>query len=275
MSSSMYTAEQLAEIAKSGKGYLAMDDPRGDLLETIKIILVCNEVVYSIVTDNHQGGPIDATEVLMYMRVHPPVRRMPDGRPALLVSVLDHSLAEKLTRSGQLSTNKAIEDFQRLIVQEDKLRSIKCGKSELALLEDFLRHNSLRIKPSAWQVNHLPLGTNSPWYASYVCPIFPDVMGDMEAMLNMESSRQAATRHLAPRRRRRGLHGFKVMNMANMAVMNHATLPSRQHAGWPTTRHSTKSVCRRRAPCWTPVHPRKMGSCTHWQGGASCRIVLR
>jgi hypothetical protein len=52
----------------------------------------------------------------MYVRVHQPLRRLPDGRPALLATVVDHQAAERLTRGGQLAVPQALQDFQRLVV---------------------------------------------------------------------------------------------------------------------------------------------------------------
>jgi hypothetical protein len=50
------------------------------------------------------------------VRVHGPLRRLPDGRPALLATVVDHQVAERLTRMGRLPMQQALEDFMRLVV---------------------------------------------------------------------------------------------------------------------------------------------------------------
>lgn len=51
----------------------------------------------------------------MYLRAHPPLRVLPDGRPCLLVSVVDHRVADSLTKSGRLGMQQALDDFMRVI----------------------------------------------------------------------------------------------------------------------------------------------------------------
>jgi hypothetical protein len=59
-----------------------------------------------------------------------------------------------------------------------------CSTSELQLLRALLQRNARRMKPTKWQRQHLPLGPNSHWMASFICPVYPEVLGDSATFMD-------------------------------------------------------------------------------------------
>ena len=54
----------------------------------------------------------------LHLRVHPPVRFSLQGTPLLLVSLLDHQIAQQLTNDGKLDPEKLNLDYHRIIIIE-------------------------------------------------------------------------------------------------------------------------------------------------------------
>lgn len=40
------------------------------------------------------------------------------------------------------------------------------------------------MRPTAWQAQHLELGLNSPWLASYITPVYPEDLGDCQTLID-------------------------------------------------------------------------------------------
>ncbi len=116
-----------------------------------------------------------------YIRIHLPARISPDGSPLLIISAVDHRLAENLTEQGKLDKNKALNDYVRIYVQLNgeifnKLSTL--NPEEEKLLRYILRLNSTKIIPTTWQKKNLPLGENSPWLATFISPLYDDHPND-------------------------------------------------------------------------------------------------
>ena len=58
------------------------------------------------------------------------------------------------------------------------LRGCFCSRRELQLLRALLLRNSRRMQPTAWQRQHLNLGPDSPWLATFITPLYPESLGD-------------------------------------------------------------------------------------------------
>jgi hypothetical protein len=63
-----------------------------------------------------------------------------------------------------------------------------CSTRELQLLRALLKRNSRRMQPTAWQHKHLPLGPDSHWLATFICPVYPEVLGDSATFMDAISN---------------------------------------------------------------------------------------
>ena len=123
-----------------------------------------------------------------FIRAHPPVRTSPDGDPILLLSVMDHHLAEGMEDGDeQLDTSRATEDF--LAAFDSLNTTTKVDPVVISLdaveggqfLRYILRRNAAKIQPTPWQVDNLPsIGKpECPWLlASFVQPFWDDDLDD-------------------------------------------------------------------------------------------------
>jgi hypothetical protein len=115
---------------------------------------------------------------IWYIRAHLPVRISPVGSPLLILSAVDHRLAENLTKQGKLNKNDDFNDYVRIYAQPSngsQNRTIFTFTSvEEQLLRYILRLNSTQIVPSNWQKKNLPQGENSPWLATFISPLYDD-----------------------------------------------------------------------------------------------------
>ncbi len=112
------------------------------------------------------------------IRAHLPVRISPVGSPLLILSAVDHRLAENLTKQGKLNKNDDFNDYVRIYAQPSngsQNRTIFTFTSvEEQLLRYILRLNSTQIVPTTWQKKNLPQGENSPWLATFISPLYDD-----------------------------------------------------------------------------------------------------
>ena len=126
------------------------------------------------------------TEPAFHLRAHPPVRFTPKGSPLLLVSVIDHRLAQQLITKGVLDREKYQSDVNEIIIQSDLHRinvpdisreicSIRSSSTEeLDLFRFSLRLNSTKMRRGAWQSKKIPRGDDSPWMTTYVTPLYAE-----------------------------------------------------------------------------------------------------
>ena len=112
----------------------------------------------------------NADEPLFFLFVRPSIRLTPQGNPILIVSVLDLKVGEQLKTRGKFDGKEIDENLNRILsTQEYHLTSLQLKLAEsVDLLRYSLRLNSTKIRPSAWQSKHLPLGEDSPWMASFL-----------------------------------------------------------------------------------------------------------
>ena len=112
---------------------------------------------------------------IFHLRVRPPIRFSPDGSPLLLVSVIDHQLAQKLVDKGKLDPEENQADFHRIItegVSREMCTVYAASSEEVNLLRFSLRFNSTRMRRGAWQSKNLPRSENSPWMATFLSPLY-------------------------------------------------------------------------------------------------------
>ena len=119
----------------------------------------------------------DEANPAMHIRCHPTIRFSPQGSPLLLVSVLDHQLADQLMAQGKLDQETLQSDFHRLITQGvcKEIFAIRTSSAEeLDLFRYSLRINSTRMRRGAWQSKNVPRGETSPWLSSFISPLYAE-----------------------------------------------------------------------------------------------------
>jgi hypothetical protein len=112
-----------------------------------------------------------------YIRAHLPLRISPVGSPLLILSAVDHRLAENLIAKGKLNEDDAFNDYVRIYAQPSNGSTqmfLTFTSEEEQLLRYILRLNSTQIVPSNWQRKNLPQGENSPWLATFISPLYDD-----------------------------------------------------------------------------------------------------
>jgi hypothetical protein len=55
----------------------------------------------------------------IYIRSHPPVRLLPDGRPLLGLTVVDDALGRRQLAQGRIDFQRSVERFKSVIMQDD------------------------------------------------------------------------------------------------------------------------------------------------------------
>jgi hypothetical protein len=106
-----------------------------------------------------------------------PIRFTPQGAPLLLMSVIDHQLAQQLISQGKLDPEQCQSDVHRIITQgvSREVCSIRTSSAEeVQLLRYSLRLNSTKMRRGAWQSKNIPRGEDSPWMSTYVTPLYAD-----------------------------------------------------------------------------------------------------
>ena len=72
---------------------------------------------------------------VMYIRVHTPMYRQPNGRPLAVVSVVDHALAQKLVDAGKLDRMSEVQRFQHVMLNHHQ---VGCPYSSLVVSQSAL-----------------------------------------------------------------------------------------------------------------------------------------
>jgi len=118
-------------------------------------------------------------ELVMHLRVQPPVRFSSSGSPLLLISVIDHQLAKQLIDSRKLETQQNQADFHRIITEgvSREVCAIRTSSTEeLNLFRYALRVNSTRMRRSAWQSKNLPRYEHNPWLYTFISPLYSETI---------------------------------------------------------------------------------------------------
>lgn len=73
---------------------------------------------------------------------------------------------------------------RHLLTQEQRrsgtqINNISCSAAELRLLRALLARNARRTAPTPWQRENVPLGPDSPWFVSFISPVYPEQPGDL------------------------------------------------------------------------------------------------
>ena len=111
---------------------------------------------------------------VLHLRAHGPVRFFSKGLPLLSLSVVDHKVARKLVANGKLDPDHFQSDFSRIYSLEENTSSSRAigplSMEEVDLFRYALRVNSVKVKPSTWQIENLPLDEESPspWMTTFV-----------------------------------------------------------------------------------------------------------
>ena len=117
------------------------------------------------------------TELAFQLRVRPPVLFTPKSAPLLLVSVIDHQLAQQLISRGKLDPEQCQSDLHRIITEgvSREVCTIRTSSAEEVQLSRFsLRLNSTKMQRGAWQSKNIPRGDDSPWMSTYVTPLYAE-----------------------------------------------------------------------------------------------------
>ena len=116
-----------------------------------------------------------------YLRVHLPIRTSPLGDPILLVSAVDHRLAEILVSKGKLNKRILEEDLIKYFDNSEITTFWTYTSEEAQLWRYVLRLNSTKVAAPILQMNSLSLGAeNSPWLATCISPLYLDASIDQD-----------------------------------------------------------------------------------------------
>ena len=148
------------------------------------------EIVQAIFYGHHRNSfslfsiydHVNPDEPVMHIRIQPPVRFSSLGSPLLLVSVIDHQLAERLITQGKLDPEVNQSDFHRLVtecVSREVCAIQTFSTEELDLFRYALRVNSTRMRRSAWQSKNLPRYEDNPWMPTFITPLYSDLIVNM------------------------------------------------------------------------------------------------
>lgn len=61
----------------------------------------------------------------LYIRSHPPARLLPDGRPLLGLTAVDHVHSRRLLAQGRIDKMEAVRVFQQAIVAGDSGEGVR------------------------------------------------------------------------------------------------------------------------------------------------------
>lgn len=168
---SQFPIEKLGLIPGDQKPLLAIDEVRL-MMRTIISLNVTNGVTVFSIKDGFQ----QSRSPMFYLRVHPPVRVSPQGAPVLLMTVIDHRLAEKLLSLGKVNKEQSWEYFYDIIINApgdaSPFEMYTYTAKGADLLRYLLRVNSTKIQPTAWQSKNLP--KEESWFASFASPLYLD-----------------------------------------------------------------------------------------------------
>ncbi|KAG1675399.1 hypothetical protein FOA52_012318 [Chlamydomonas sp. UWO 241] len=180
-------AEVMAQ--KTNPNAASRPTPLFELKETIKIFFVNVVKDGPLVHGVREREPGDAGQgsaEKLFVRVHPPVRHTPDGRPVLLVTCMD-ARCEPGVRARGHSRGRP-DDSDEELQGSGYMHTIFVGKGELELLRRLLRRNALQCKPSKWKAQALPRANSGPgasaWFCTYVTTIYAEKLFSDEAEIN-------------------------------------------------------------------------------------------
>ena len=132
-----------------------------------------NELIFSLAVEGSTG-----TDCVWCLRAHLPVRTSPQGSPLLLLTAVDFRQADRMALRGDLNGDRFTEDFARIIGDPQQLTIIPLATmGEERLFRSLLRLNSIKIQPTEWQRENVPLGnssTSSPWLVTFIQPLYQD-----------------------------------------------------------------------------------------------------
>ena len=151
-------------------------DPLTEVRNIIKSLFVNSALNGRHTFRIQQKGSSPLTDHDWYVRAHPPVRTSPTGSPVLMLSAVDHRLAQNMENEGKLDGQKAAEDFFRIMMEAGNgfVNITMDTQKEAELFRFILRLNSTKVLPSAWQSKNILLGEDSPWIATFVSPLYVD-----------------------------------------------------------------------------------------------------
>ena len=120
-------------------------------------------------------GPGNSNNQIFFIRIHPPVRKAPNGSPLLLVSVIDYERLEELIGQGKLDRQAFQSNYHQIITEGVSKEVCVLRAStieELNLLRYNFRVNSTKMRRSAWQSKNLPRDGDHPWITAFITPLY-------------------------------------------------------------------------------------------------------
>ena len=133
------------------------------------------EIIWVIFYGHHRNSfylfaiYLHSDELVMHLKIQPPVRLSSDGSPLLLISVLDHQLAQQLISSGKLDPELNESDFHRIITERVSRKVCSIRKN---LFRYSVRVNSTQMRRSAWQSKNLPRYEDNPCLPTFISPLY-------------------------------------------------------------------------------------------------------
>ena len=165
---SQFPIEKFGLISREIKTTLAIDEVRLIMRSIICLNFSEKVTIFSIKDANQKSR-----SPMFYLRAHPPIRVSPQGAPVLLLTVIDHRLAEKLLSVGKLNKQLSWKYFSDIIINAPGTKSAFVMYTYTTkgadLLRYLLRVNSTKIQPSNWQSKNLP--KEESWFASFASPL--------------------------------------------------------------------------------------------------------
>jgi hypothetical protein len=80
-----------------------------------------------------EAAPGSDDQDTLYIRVHTPMYRQPNGRPIAIVSVTDNVLGNKLVADGKIDKQKEVQRFMSIIPSQIKVCCVSFNRSMLHL----------------------------------------------------------------------------------------------------------------------------------------------
>ena len=105
-------------------------------------------------------------------------------------------MASKLAANGRLDLLQAEDDIERICLESRQIpddQQQPAGASLVTrvvgvarLLRHVFRLNSTKLAAKLWQTENLPVGEHSPWLATFVSPLYTDIVRSQSSTRGFE-----------------------------------------------------------------------------------------
>ncbi|GAB4819421.1 hypothetical protein N2152v2_006467 [Parachlorella kessleri] len=175
--SSMFSAPENQRKAQNGGA--GSGDTLFDVKETLQILFVRHSQGHQA----HQlyGGAYSEQrqEAALSVFTHS-LLALPDGRPLLHVSYVDHVVADEVLATPS-QRERGGERFMRVLSHAGKSghsNTVSCTPQEIDAIRVLLARNSLQLQVPSWQ--RILLDLPSEWNASFLLPLYSDYIAEKQ-----------------------------------------------------------------------------------------------